>query len=189
MNREEFLQLYKSGERVFYYADLHGADLHGADLHGADLRGADLHGADLRGADLRGAYLRGAYLRGANLRGADLRGAYLRGANLRGVDLRGAYLLGAYLRGANLRGVDLHGAEFSIYCREIISSVLYEAATEMWQYSVAGLVMVMTEWCWSDFCLNLPRRELIWAAGVLEQWQCLSDMVALHLERVQNERQ
>jgi hypothetical protein len=162
-----------------------GADLSRANLSGADLSRANLSGAYLSRANLSGAYLYGANLSGANLSGADLYGAnlyraYLPGANLSGANLSGANLYGAYLPGANLYGADLYGANLSgadLYRAKInwnshvcVAEILKRAAEDNVQKrQLAGLILISTDWCWSDF-LKLRHPLKKWALTELAKW-------------------
>jgi uncharacterized protein YjbI with pentapeptide repeats len=130
--RDDLLQRYGIGDRVFTNVDLSrndftGAVLHGADFSGAEflskrlghsarniaiLRQANLSEANLshvkaRGVDFREAILCDSILQDADLRDADFNCAILRNADLRGADLRGADLQDADLSGADLRGANM----------------------------------------------------------------------------------
>ena len=121
-------------------------------LRGAYLWGADLQCTDLRGASLRGAYLQGADLKGADLQDADLQSAYLQGADLWCTDLRGANLRGANLQGANLWGADLQGVRNVTMSHDITAEILKRnAETNNRVMYFAGVVLLMREWCWTDF--------------------------------------
>ncbi len=123
-------------------------------------------------ANLRGANLRGANLRGANLIGANLCGANLIGANLCGANLRGANLCRAYLYGANLCRAKLSWSSHSI-----ISTLLKNAANkDVAKLEVAGLISIMTEWCWVEFCaLDKPTEIKDWAMRTLSGWAWSDD--------------
>ena len=148
------------------------ANLYSADLCGADLRDADLRDADLCGANLRGANLYSADLYSANLCGADLRDADLCGANLRGADLRDADLCGADLCGANLCG-----AKLSWSSHVVISTILKNAADkDIAKLEVAGLISIMTGWCWNEFCaLDKPTEIKDWAMRTISDWAWSDD--------------
>ena len=166
--REELKE--KLLEEWHWRINLRGAYLGGASLRGADLRGADLRGAYLSGADLGGADLGGAHLGGASLCGASLRGAYLRGAYLRSAYLGGADLRGADLRGADLRGADLRGADLNWTSHDTMAELLRrEAGEDINRLKLAGLVLLMREWCWKHFLgLDDPLKE--WALKALAQY-------------------
>jgi len=170
-------------------ADLRGANLRGADLHGAGLHGADLSFVDLNGAYLGGAYLRNAYLSNADLRNADLRNAYLSGAYLSNADLRNADLSNADLSGANLRGAYLSGAYLSNVTvnwnsHALIAELLKRAAgNEIEKLKVAGLILLMTEWCWDKF-LKLDEPLAEWALDVLAGYVVEGDNAPAVLRRL-----
>ena len=130
---------------------------------------ATLDAETLTGADLQGADLQGADLLGANLRGADLLGANLLGANLRDANLLGANLLGANLLDANLRDADLRNVGVNWTSHDLIAEMLRQAAGEdAEKRSLAGLVLISRDWCWTQFlALEHPQRE--WALGVLRE--------------------
>ena len=160
-------------------ANLRGVDLNGANLHGADLSFVDLNGAYLGGAYLRNAYLSNADLRDADLRGADLRGAYLSNADLRNADLRNADLSGAYLSGAYLSNVTVNWNSYAL-----IAELLKRAAgNEIEKLKVAGLILLMTEWCWDKF-LKLDEPLAEWALDVLAGYVVEGDNAPAVLRRL-----
>jgi hypothetical protein len=158
-------------------ADLRQADLRQADLLDADLRQADLRGADLRGADLRGVDLWGADLRGANLRDVDLWGADLENANLRGASLRGANLRGANLREADLRGARLLGATLNWQSHELLSEILWQAATTPARQMYAAFIGRNVGWCWDEWeAFEYPEKG--WAVKTLAPYAIENEIPA-----------
>lgn len=145
-------------------ADLQNAVLYGAKLQGAKLRGSDLQNTDLRNADLHHADLQGSKLQGSMLQGCDLRWANLRGASLQNANLQGSHLWGVDLYLANLRGITVNWKSHTL-----IAEILSRAASNTLQLSLAGLVLLKSEWCWEDF-IEAGHPEAQFAINELRRW-------------------
>lgn len=123
MTRDELVERYNAGERIFdgiklvewslsglsktkLYKLFKGVVLRDIMLRGADIRfenpGLNMTGADLSGANLRGAYFERVDLTGANFTGADLRGA----------TFKECYVNNAIIRHANLFSANISGSRF-----------------------------------------------------------------------------
>ena len=110
MDREEFLQRYKDGERDFSGIEIRDADLSNISLYGAILHKAKLINVDLSNATLWEADLSEADLLKANLTNANLSSANLSCANLNSAILRNAIITNTNLNYTDLIGADLIGA-------------------------------------------------------------------------------
>ena len=124
------------------------------------------------------AHLGGANLWGANLWGADLGGAYLRGAYLRDAHLGGANLWGADLGGADLGGADGRSrVRMNWSSHALIADILLRAAgSNVARRSLAGLILISTDWCWTKW-LKLKHPERGWALRTLAPWLHAEDVV------------
>lgn len=132
--------------------------LRGADLSEAQLDVSLLAGLDMRGCDLSHASLRQADMRNVNLCGSDLLDANLEKADLRG----------ALLHRANVRAVKLEGALINWNSSELISAILWAAATnpDQQDFAVHGLNRKM---CW-DKLAAMNHPEAGWAISVLKKY-------------------
>lgn len=132
MTRDELVERYNAGERIFdgielvewswsglsktkLYNLFKGVVLRDIMLRGADIRFEhpdllNMTGADLSGANLRGAYFARVDLSGANLTGADLRGATFKECCLHDAIIRDANLFSANISGSVLSGSDFTGS-------------------------------------------------------------------------------
>lgn len=117
-----------------------------------------------RGKSLSGAYLSGADLSNANLRNAYLSGADLSEADLRNADLRNADLSGAYLSGAYLSNVKMNWNSHNL-----ISEILWRAATNQDQEQLAAWIGRKIEWCWKDW-LAIEHTQKMWAIDIMKEF-------------------
>lgn len=78
---------------------------------------------------------------------------------------------------ADLRCADLYCAKLSWSSYTIISTLLKNAANkDVAKLEVAGLISIMTEWCWSEFCaLDKPTEIKDWAMRTLSGWAWSDD--------------
>jgi uncharacterized protein YjbI with pentapeptide repeats len=138
MTRDELVERYNAGERIFdgielvkwslsglsktkLYNLFKGVVLRDIMLRGADIRfELNMTGADLSGANLRGAYFEKVDLTGANFTGADLRGAVFKDccvdnaiirANLFAANISGSTFCGSDFTGSNLGEINAAFAE------------------------------------------------------------------------------
>jgi uncharacterized protein YjbI with pentapeptide repeats len=116
MQLQNFLDLYRQGERNFAGVDLSGAILTGANLRDINLSGANLNNANLSWACLNNTNLTGASFHQTNLHSATLNyanfnQAILSRAKLSKVDLRWSTLQDTDLNWADLTNSDLSGSD------------------------------------------------------------------------------
>jgi Pentapeptide repeats (8 copies) len=100
MTREELLERYAAGERLFIDIDLSGVNLGAVNIQGIRLRRCNLENSNLSGINLLGGDLLGSNLRGANLSDANLEGVGMQGTNLENATLLGAETVEAEFAGA-----------------------------------------------------------------------------------------
>jgi hypothetical protein len=92
-------------------------------------------------------------------------------ANLSGADLSGANLSGADLSGANLSRANLSGANLSWNSHALIGEILKRAAqNDKGLRSVAGLILVSTDWCWEKLLTELTPEQIAWCKETLRPW-------------------
>lgn len=153
MEIQEFLSLYKQGERNFT-----GVDLSGAILTGINLQDINLTSANLTGANLSWSFFNRAQLTDACLRQADLRYITFTNANLSQANLDGVNLTKADLRFANLQNSNLKWAILEL--ADLTSADLQDAKLEQSNLEQAKLIqsqLMRTEF----MAANLRRTQLI----------------------------
>lgn len=104
-SREELLQRYADGERVFPDTDLSEADFSGVTLDGASFeKWSWFHSSKFDGSSLRGTSFHECNVKCANFRSADLTGASFEFAAVEATDFEGAQIDGLTFAGATAYG-------------------------------------------------------------------------------------